>query len=904
MKENSAEELQVQHQTSLGNSPSASSLASAELLAPAGDWQCARAAIANGANAIYFGLDVGFNARVRATNFHITELPELMETLHGSSVRGYVTLNTLVFTNELQQLEQHVRQLAAAGVDAVLVQDLGAAKLIRAICPELPLHASTQVTLTNAAAIEQVRELGIQRVVLGRELSISEITKIRSQTDMPLEVFVHGALCVAYSGQCLTSESLGGRSANRGHCAQACRLPYDIVCDGQLRDLGSVKYLLSPQDLAAYDLVPQLLDAGVCSLKIEGRLKSPEYVASTCRHYRQAIDAAAQRKHCPMTDSQRYEMEMCFSRGFSPGWLEGCDHKRLVPGISSAKRGVLLGELTRHSGQRLTIELCLPLGLGNGIVIEGDRLGGKEIGGRVYEMWQDGKRVSHADSGQIQIALEYGLLRGQQLSPGLRIFKTDDPQLTKQLNSTFSSLRTAARLPVDLQVTAIVGQPVEIKARIPFPLAQEPPESPSQSQTSRHGDAIEICLPSDLVPQQAIKHPLSEQQLREQFSRLGDTKFYLREIRAELQGQPMVPLSALGALRKSLVEKLQSLSLIRPYPCRPLGQADQLIEQCRIAKYSRIESDVQESPEQPGCDSQTTTLRILCRSLQQLELALESGAANVIADFHDLRQYRQAVDMACQAKAKIELATLRIHKPGEDGLFHALRKYSQTQATQPNTNKGAQVGWLVRSLAALRYCRQHSIPFAADFSLNATNPLTADQLLTWGAGRVTASYDLNRDQLFELVRDSQPSFLEVVIHQHMPMFHMEHCVFCSVLSPGKNKSDCGRPCDRHDVKLADRLGAQHVLHADIGCRNTLYNANAQSGAEATASLIQLGVRQFRIELLRDYPRQQTLHLIGLYQQLIAGQIQGQEVWRVLKADNRIGVTRGTLEQPRNPLAIL
>jgi putative protease len=247
---------------------------------------------------------------------------------------------------------------------------------------------------------------------------------------------------------------------------------------------------------------------------------------------------------------------------------------------------------------------------------------------------------------------------------------------------------------------------------------------------------------------------------------------------------------------------------------------------------------------------------------------------------------------------------LRIHKPGEDGLFHSLRKYSQTEATHANTDKTAQVGWLVRSLAALRYCQQHKIPFAADFSLNATNPLTVDQLIMWGACRVTASYDLNRDQLFELVRDSQPSFLEVVIHQHMPMFHMEHCVFCSVISPGKNKSDCGRPCDRHDVKLADRLGAQHVLHADIGCRNTLYNANAQSGAEATASLIQLGVRQFRIELLRDYPRLQTLHLIGLYQKLIAGQIQGQEVWRELKADNRIGVTRGTLEQPRNPLAIL
>lgn len=885
--------------------PRADRLSGVELLAPAGDWQCARAAIANGANAIYFGLDVGFNARVRATNFHITDLPELMETLHRHSVRGYVTLNTLVFTNELQQLEEHVRQLAAAGVDAVLVQDLGAARLIRATCPELPLHASTQMTLTNAAAIEQVRELGIQRVVLARELAISEIAKIRSQTNMPLEVFVHGALCVAYSGQCLTSESLGGRSANRGHCAQACRLPYEVMCDGQLRDTGSVKYLLSPQDLAAYDLVPQLLEAGVCSLKIEGRLKSPEYVASTCQHYRQAIDAAFQGQHSPMTDSQRYEMEMCFSRGFSPGWLEGCDHKRLVPGVSSAKRGVLLGELVRHSGQKLTLQLHCPLSLGNGIVIEGDRFKGTEIGGRVYEMWQDGQRISQADSGQIQIALEYGLLKGQQLTPGLRIYKTDDPQLTKRLASTFNSSRSTARLPVDLQIQVVVGKPVELVIQVGWPTVQESDGIVAPSESSYQNVPIRFNLLSEVIPQEAIKHPLTEQQLRQQLSRLGATAFYLRELQVELQGQPMVPLSALGTLRKLLVEKLNSLSLIRPYPCQPIGQAQQLIAQCRISAQPRKASVRFEPSERQPADTQAPILRVLCRSLQQLELALESGASNVIVDFHDLRQYRQAAQMAERVSARIELATLRIHKPGEDGLFHALRKYSQlgeSQATE--TDKTPTIAWLARSLAAVQYCQQHAIPYAADFSLNVTNPLTADQLKRWGASRVTASYDLNRDQLFELVRDSEPSFLEVVIHQHMPMFHMEHCVFCSVLSPGRNKSDCGRPCDRHDVKLSDRLGAQHVLHADIGCRNTLYNATAQSGAEATASLMQMGVRQFRIELLRDCPREQTLQLIGLYQQLIAGQIQGEDVWRQLKADNRIGVTRGTLEQPRNPLAIL
>ena len=199
------------------------------------------------------------------------------------------------FPGELPGVEAVLRQIGQAGADALLVQDLGLARLARAVCPDLSLHASTQMTLTCAEGIEAARDLGIERVVAARELSLNEIRRIRSQTDLPLEVFVHGALCVAYSGQCLTSESLGGRSANRGVCAQACRLPYELICDGQDVDLGDRKYLLSPQDLAAYALVPELVAAGVAALKIEGRLKKPEYVANITHHYRRAIDAAVRR---------------------------------------------------------------------------------------------------------------------------------------------------------------------------------------------------------------------------------------------------------------------------------------------------------------------------------------------------------------------------------------------------------------------------------------------------------------------------------------------------------------------------------------------------------------------------------------------------------------------------------
>jgi putative protease len=203
----------------------------------------------------------------------------------------------------------------------------------------------------------------------------------------------------------------------------------------------------------------------------------------------------------------------------------------------------------------------------------------------------------------------------------------------------------------------------------------------------------------------------------------------------------------------------------------------------------------------------------------------------------------------------------------------------------------------------MAFCAEHDVPFVCDFSLNAANQWTVDYLRTKGAQRVTVSYDLNRDQLLDLVDAVSPSFLEVVIHQHMPMFHMEHCVFCAVLSPGTNKHNCGRPCDVHAVKLRDRVGMEHVLHADVGCRNTLFNAVPQSAAEVVPTLLSRGLRDFRIELLSENAAD-TRSILSLYQDLVAGRTAGKQVWQRLRASNRVGITRGTLEERRNPLAIL
>src|SRR4051812_24024754 len=340
-----------------------------ELLAPAGDWECVRAAVENGADAIYFGLE-RFNARMRAKNFTQSDLPALMEFLHRRGVRGYVTFNTLVFANELAEAEDYLRTIIAAGVDAAIVQDIGVCRMIRELSPDFPIHCSTQMTITSGAGVDFARELGAQLVVLARENSLAEIEKIRAAQSgqpaaMPLEVFVHGALCVAYSGQCLTSESLGGRSANRGECAQACRLPYDLIADGEKVDLGDRRYLLSPQDLAGIDVLPELVRAGVASLKIEGRLKSPEYVASITRVYRQALDRVvggalrpdgnASADHRGVKPLPHYELQMAFSRGLYTGWFRGIHNQELAHARFGTKRGVFLGEIAEVAHESVAI---------------------------------------------------------------------------------------------------------------------------------------------------------------------------------------------------------------------------------------------------------------------------------------------------------------------------------------------------------------------------------------------------------------------------------------------------------------------------------------------------------------------------------------------------------------------
>ena len=839
-----------------------------ELLSPAGDWECLRAAIENGADAVYFGIDGGFNARMRAANFALSELSAVMGLLHRRGLKGYVALNTLVFSGELPGIERLVRHVCDAGADAILAQDVGFVKLVREVCPDLPVHASTQMTLTSAECLAVARELGIARAVAARELSIAEIRSIIQECDLPLEVFVHGALCVAYSGQCLTSESLGGRSANRGICAQACRLPYQLVCDGQEVDLGAVRYLLSPQDLAAYALVPDLIAAGVAALKIEGRLKKPDYVANITRHYRLAIDAAVSGRPVEFSPRQIEEMELSFSRGFSPGWLAGNDHKRLVPGLSCSKRGVRLGHVVSVRGSRIAVALERQVSAGDGVAFEA--VGGEELeqGGRIFAIYRRGQRMTEAiDHGVVELVFARDSVDARRVQAGKTVWKTDDPRLTARLRATYTNSVPQRRVPLDIVAEAVAGQPLRVIAQ------------------ADNGATCQVESKTPLAVAQ--RHPLTEALLKQQLGRLGKTVYELRRVTANISGDTMLPLSVLGSMRHEMVRRLDDWFVTRPR--RPLA-GDDVLSKLRTRIMTAAQAETQQRSDDSALGDAGIQLHVLCRSREQLEVAADCGVASVIADFCDIRQYRTAVQIARGRRVPLWLATPRIQKPGETGIFRVLLRH------QPS-------GFVARNLSGLRFYQERNQAAVADFSLNAANELTVAYLRQQGAQRVTAAYDLNRDQLLELVRAVPARWLEVVLHQHMPLFHMEHCVFCAVLSPGTNRTNCGRPCDRHRVQLRDRVGVKHFLTADVGCRNTLFNATAQSGAEVAAQLLTLGVRHYRVELV-DEDAEESRRIITLYAELLAGRSAGRAVWRELRAANRVGVTRGTLEERRDPLAIL
>jgi putative protease len=826
-------------------------------MSPAGYWPQLHAAIEAGADSVYFGLK-HFTARAKV-GFSLQELPETMRTLHKRGVKGFVTFNTLVFEHELREAARVLAAIAEAGADAVIVQDAGVLKLVKEIAPDLEIHASTQMSITSVEGIRFAQSLGASRVTLARELSLDEIRAIRAATDCELEIFVHGALCVAYSGQCFSSEAWGGRSANRGQCAQACRLPYELIVDDQLKPLGDARYLLSPGDLFALHQVPEIVDIGIAALKIEGRYKDAEYVAIATRAYRKAVDDAWVNLPPSIAAAEELQLEQVYSRGLGPHFLTGTNHQAVVQGRAPRHRGVLAGRVVQVAKDRVVIQpekalAAAPLKPGDGIVFDAADWRSPEEheeGGRLYELIPQ-------RSGRVELLFANRAIDFDRIRAGDLVWRSHDPEVDKAAKVFTDATAPVRRQRVRVHVRAVEGEPLATEWTV-------------------EGKAIDVRVGSDAPLSRAANRAVSVELLRDQLGRLGNTPYELADVIAEIHGSPFIPASLLNQIRREAVDRLQAAQA----ESKHMTAHDAIAALDHIADATRVDASAAESP--------APQIHLLVRTPEQMEAALRLAPASITLDYLDLYGLKPSVDRVKSAGIECRVASPRVLKPGEERIVNFLLKLD--------------CPLLVRSTGLLENVRGRTDqPLVGDFSLNAANSLTAGMLVNMGLTRVAPTHDLNADQVADLARRVGADHIEAIVYQHLPVFHTEHCVFCRFLSSGTSYKDCGRPCEKHKVAVRDVSGRAHPVMADVGCRNTVFGAEAQEASAHLDAWRKAGIHHFRVEFAHESAAE-VMRVTTAFVDALSGRRTSQQLSQALRQVAPQGTTEGSLFVPKDYMTL-
>ena len=850
-----------------------------ELMSPAGYWPELKAAVEAGADAVYFGLH-HFTARAKV-GFGLSELPEVMKTLHQRGVKGFVTFNTLVFDHELLEAERTIAKIAEAGTDAIIVQDIAIAKLARKIAPTLEVHGSTQMSITSAQGAELAKSLGCSRVVLGRELSLLDIERIAKATDVELEVFVHGALCVSYSGQCFSSEAWGGRSANRGKCAQACRLPYELMVDGEKKDLGEYRYLLSPGDLYALHQVPELVRLGVSCFKIEGRYKDAEYVAAVTQSYRKAIDEACADLPLSVTQEEELRLEQVYSRGLGDYFISGVNHQKVVQGRAPRHRGVQVGQVIQVLKNAVQVSAQHEIKAGDGLVFDA-------ASWRSPEQKEEGGSVYAVKPLQDSVMLEFG--NGEidflRIRKGDLVWRTHDPQLQKIYKPLTQATEPVYTRPISFTVTGLQAQPLII--------------------TARTEDGISVSVTGTFKLQSAQKRALDETYLREHLGKLGGTPFHLAEVLFETIEPLFVPVSEINALRREAVKKLLHLRSFRSQT------------QTTLVMQETLENVLQPLAE---IQNNQARLHILVRTHEQLEAALALQPESITLDYLELYGLKPSVEKIKMAGICCRVASPRILKPTEQNVLKFLLSLECEILVRSGgllyDLQGQDLGKTAMKYGAIdedkglpplvpsherQFCLSpkevKASKLIGDFSLNAANGLAAKMYLDMGLSSLTPTHDLNAQQIADLTQFVSPEKLEVIAYGHLPVFHTEHCVFCRFLSSGTDYTNCGHPCETHQIALKDKQGREHPVMADVGCRNTVFGAEAQSGAKHLGLWLQAGLGDFRLEFVHE-SAVQTRDVIQAFQKALSKQKSFLWLESELKHLSPSGVTEGSLFTPED-----
>lgn len=784
-----------------------------ELLAPAGNRKNFMAALEAGANAIYLG-GKAFNARAKASNFSLEELKELIKIAHMLNVAVYVTVNIIIADNEIKELEEYLRQLDEIGVDAIIVQDLAVLQIARRVAKRMEIHGSTQMTATNLATVNYLYEQGMTRVVLSRELSLEEIKYICQNTKAEIEVFIHGALCICYSGQCLMSSFIGGRSGNRGACAQPCRLPYELVDEnGNIITKKEENYIMSPKDLNYAEYIDELREAGVVSLKVEGRMKKVSYVREVIGAYRKIIDQSGRK-----AENIR-QLESGFNRGFSTDYLLDDIGRKMMTISAPNNQGKEIGQ-ARNKGNEYILTLEQKLA-------EGDL---------------------------VKIISKEGIVRYETVDKNWRMEEIADKfscRVKSQEKPISGIVYLAASGSSEIEHSDLAH--FERKIAVDVYLNGVENEQVSCTLVASNGEVVTVYNEYEL--QKAKKTPTSIEKAADQMGRLGNTLFVLDNISIP-EGDYMWPASVLNQLRRDAVEALENV-LIENYESK----------RKQLPDYTQIEK-AEIKLDKLAKDNMKIAVRV--DEITGVEAAVEAGANTIIFGGDRWQRlpyqksiYEKVVQYCKKNNVECVFTTPRIVKASEE-----LAYKNEFKAMVEANPSAISLNFLGALLWLKEFNYQGKI--YADTSLNTFNAVAVKTLLENNIEQIALSEEMTMQQIKTIAKSLQKTAvdLEILVHGKVEMMVSEYCVINAFAGIGCKKN-CPMPCRSKKYYLKDRKGELFPIRNDQYCRMHILNAKELDMRPYMNEIMRTGVNTIRIEA-RGQEKEYIKNIVKDYRDILNG----------------------------------